>query len=178
MKASQLVHQNLIASDKWRKSPEGFWKVNVDALLQHDRSVGLGIIIRESRGKVVMARCKKLEIHVEAEIAEGLTCQKCLVLAKEYGGIKIIFYTDYHKIHHTLCSDKEDFSYQGVASQSIRKEVAHLEQVIFSWARRTTNGVAHSLAKLASCNSAFFYYTDAIPNSVLSDLPSAEHFLR
>ncbi|KAH6836877.1 hypothetical protein C2S53_008589 [Perilla frutescens var. hirtella] len=121
-----------------------------------------------------MSRCKKLEIHVETEIAEGLACQEGLVLAKEYGGTKIILETDCQKIYHTLCSDHEDFSYQGAVCQSIRREAAHLEQVIFSWARRSANGVAHSLAKLASCNSAFFYYTGAIPDTVWSDFPPAE----
>lgn len=55
----------------------------------------------------------------------------------------------------------------GEIIQSIRSEACHFEEVIYSWARRTVNRVAHALAKLAIGNSFFYAYTGYIPDVIL-----------
>ncbi|KAH6775310.1 hypothetical protein C2S52_012871 [Perilla frutescens var. hirtella] len=108
--------------EKWQPPEEGVWKVNVDATTQPGVGVGIGIVIRTGHGKIVVTRCKRLKSLCSAEMAEGLACQEGLVLAREFGGRRLILETDCQLIHRLLQKTDDDLSYVGEICQSIRIE--------------------------------------------------------
>ncbi|KAH6762634.1 hypothetical protein C2S52_020067 [Perilla frutescens var. hirtella] len=118
----------------WQKPDEDYWKINVDAALQL-AGVGLGVVIRDSTGKLIIFRCRKVNVRCSTDANEGLVCQESILLAKEYGGRKIIVEMDCHIIIQQVNSEREDLSYKAVIINSIRKEVSHFEDVRYSWAR-------------------------------------------
>ncbi|KAH6808137.1 hypothetical protein C2S51_029245 [Perilla frutescens var. frutescens] len=97
-----------------------------------------------------------------------------LLLAKEMGCMKLILETDCQSIYFQLKSEVTDWSYRGAMCDSIRNVASQFDEVRYSWARRTANLMAHSLAKLAISNNVFFSYTGALPSTVLSNIPPDE----
>lgn len=161
----------------WLKPPRGWWKINVDATIKTGEGIGLGMVIRDHMGAVIVVRCIWVSKVNSIEVAEGLACQEGLLLAREFGGTKMIVETDSQTIKCKLASKNDDLSYVGEVIRSVQMEALHLEDVIYSWARRIANMMAHSLARLAISSTHFRFYTGSIPDIVVEGLPSCESYV-
>ncbi|KAH6771031.1 hypothetical protein C2S52_015834 [Perilla frutescens var. hirtella] len=116
----------VIEKEKWLPPPEDVWKVNVDASFKENGDYGIGVVIRNSRSRVIVSRCKGGKNVMSAEAAEALACQE---------------------VYQALTADKDDWSYCGEVVSSVRHAATHFEKVVFSWARRKANSMAHSVGQ-------------------------------
>lgn len=70
--ASLMLDENLTSRDSklsgdkqqninlWKSRPLGYWKINKDVAIYDGKGTGLGVVIRDSDGQVVVSRYKKL----------------------------------------------------------------------------------------------------------------------
>ena len=56
----------------WTPPPQGMYKVNVDAVVfKEQRCYGIGVVIRNDKGQMMGALCKKIPLPWEALEAEA-----------------------------------------------------------------------------------------------------------
>jgi len=82
-RTSQLLHRT-VESGKWETPPRGAVKINVDgAISEQGRNSGIGVVIRDFRGKVIAACSKYLVGLFSVMEVELLAVETGILLAKE-----------------------------------------------------------------------------------------------
>ena len=91
---SQLLHRT-VESGKWETPPRGAFKINVDgATSEQGRNSGVGVVIRDFRGKVIAACSKYLAGLFSMMEVELLVVKTGILLAKELKISNIIIESD------------------------------------------------------------------------------------
>nr|ABB47654.2 hypothetical protein LOC_Os10g29450 [Oryza sativa Japonica Group] len=92
---TEKVHANAVQIAKWEPPPEGVAKVNIDAGFRKETGDACaGIIVRDCRGLVLLAACKKLPRCSSATQAEALACLEGVRLATNWIHMPIILESD------------------------------------------------------------------------------------
>lgn len=78
----------------WAAPPPKVYKINVDGAKSVGGLSGVGVVIRDCRGTVLVAKSKVLAGSYEAEITEVLAVEEGVLLASERGLHQIILETD------------------------------------------------------------------------------------
>ncbi|KAK0596856.1 hypothetical protein LWI29_019667 [Acer saccharum] len=86
MISARLAPSGRIKDVKWKPPEVGFWKINVHAATHYkDRSIGLGIIIRNGLGGVSAAKSTNLKAMYSPIIVEAMAVWHGLLLAFDHG---------------------------------------------------------------------------------------------
>ncbi|XP_040998143.1 uncharacterized protein LOC121244182 [Juglans microcarpa x Juglans regia] len=106
----------------WNPPPIGFLKLNVDeAMFGDQNSAGVGVILRDHNGDVVVA-CSKSERKVSyAEFIEAIALLRGLQLCAQWGVPKVLLETDCLILVHALNDMAEFLTNFNFISQDIRR---------------------------------------------------------
>ena len=84
--------------------PENVFKVNVDgAIFTGQKATGVGVIIRDDKGRLEVAMSKKINAPLGAVEAGAMAYETGLMFAKDIGIQDFIIEGDSLVIHHALC---------------------------------------------------------------------------
>ncbi|KAL8557142.1 hypothetical protein ACS0TY_004555 [Phlomoides rotata] len=164
------------ASSVWKPPAAGVWKINVDASVQRGVGESIAGVLRNSSGVVYWCFANRCVGIFEVYVAEALTLEKGLELGRMHGIDNVVLESDSQLVIRALLHPKLDLSYFGKVIRNISDQGRLLGDVIFSWARRQANTVAHKLACFAfSCDSPFFAFhvLDTVLGAVKSDLQAS-----
>lgn len=132
--------------------PFGVLKVNVDgATFVDGRESNVGVMIRDSNGKVIVASCKRFPGHFSTRETEFLVLEARILLTQEMDLKQVIFesnaFTIVNNIIGNETSGESDHLVQGLSS---------LLCTFSSWKirhlKKRYNRIAHELAYYARCN--------------------------
>ena len=134
----------------WLPPQTNWFKINVDgAVFASQKAVGLGVIIRDDRGRVEAAMSKKVLALLGALEAEAKVFEAGLLLARDIGIQDVILEGDSLVIFNALC----EVSLPPSSVASIVIGMLDLCKVFwrieFSHVKRKGNRAAHLLAKHA-----------------------------
>lgn len=88
----------------WIPPPENVFKVNVDAAdFKSQKTVGVGVIIRDDKGRLEVAMSKKINAPLGAMETEAIAHEADLVFAKDISIHNLIIEGDSLIIHNALC---------------------------------------------------------------------------
>lgn len=135
------------SSTRWTAPPVGIYKLNSDAAIL-EKSIGLGAIMRDNIGDVMVATCDFEEGCFEVDIAEAMATRHGLRIALEAGLSKIILETDCMKLFYALQKGKGDNSMFGCVVKDILTLASLCTSISYSHAKRNGNLAAHKLDKL------------------------------
>ncbi|KAK3188613.1 hypothetical protein Dsin_028174 [Dipteronia sinensis] len=83
---SSLSSDSAVAKEGWHPPPMGCLKLNTDAAVPPSGNCfGIGAVIRDSEGKVVLALSKFVQGFFSVEVYEALALREGLSLAKQHG---------------------------------------------------------------------------------------------
>ncbi|XP_075675215.1 uncharacterized protein LOC142644511 [Castanea sativa] len=140
---------------------------------------GIGVVIRDDKGKVEVALCKKIMALVGAVKAEAKAFEAKLLFAKEIGIQDIILEGDSLLVYNALCEKSlPPSSVEAVVSgmQEMDKEFRRIE---FSHVRRQGNRPTHLLAKYASGINDYLAWIEKNPclieQTLIHDVISISH---
>lgn len=168
-------HQNLSPlSQQWTKPPQGVYKLNWDAAVDRKhKMIGVGIVTRDSNGKVLAARCSFHRYISNPSVAEAFGAKLCVVFGLFLGLKNVVLEGDALEVVHAISREDDDASYLG----NLIGETRHLLSDFDCWAvshvRRVRNMVAHKLAKLAVFHLRNQVWLGSFP-TCLSSLVSSE----
>ena len=162
--------QSSTASDrsvKWIPPIPPHCKVNFDAaFFSSDGTAGLGVVIRDSSGKVLHALAQRIVKPISVVAAEALACRRAMDFAKEHGKLDCIFEGDAEVIVRAIRSS--NFSH--LEYGNVICDVLFLKNVFsfcdFSYVKRQGNVVAHCLARSSKSGCELQVWQSYVPDDI------------
>ncbi|KAL8145163.1 hypothetical protein AgCh_003389 [Apium graveolens] len=143
-----IKDQKVAGARQWERPDAGWIKVNVDAAIFQDNSIGCGEVIRDHQGVFLAARCKKVDRVWRPREAEAISLKEALSWIVELQYKECIFETDSRTPVQAFNKDPEE-SFSGTIMGDCTHLLKHINSVLIQFAFRSTNRVAHTLAKAA-----------------------------
>ncbi|KAH9724860.1 putative reverse transcriptase/RNA-dependent DNA polymerase [Citrus sinensis] len=132
----------------WEKPCFGWLKCNVDAaIFKAQGKFGVGCVIRNSGGEFVTARCECFLGIFYSREAEALGIRESLSWVKRLQLPSVIIEMDNRQIFQALTENFSSPNGFGLIIEECRSLGMSLGEVQFSFMRRSTNFVAHSVGR-------------------------------
>ena len=149
-KVSDLSHGRApIAICKWVKPQQHWVKINIDAALFEDIGcIGMGSVVRGADGQFLMARSMRREGLIPPREAEALCLKEALSWIKDKNFRRCVFETDCQVLARA-CKGVNGKSYFETIVRDCMELFHHFDEVEVCFARRSANGAAHALARVA-----------------------------
>ncbi|XP_024033533.1 uncharacterized protein LOC112095662 [Citrus clementina] len=155
-------------AQRWNPPPSSKLKINVDAAVHAESQMaGLGAVIRNSQGQVVVAAVKSINFQGDVSIVEAKAVQWGLEVASKASFTNVIVETDCSMVANLAnnkVSNKTEIWWTIAEIQSSRQD---FQSIDFQHVPRQCNTSAYSLAKRALKSSGSVIWWDEFPADVL-----------
>ncbi|KAK2649623.1 hypothetical protein Ddye_017112 [Dipteronia dyeriana] len=166
-KSARLVDTSCLVSSscsnelvtKWTLSPVDTFKVNVDAAIQADKQlVGVGLIVRQSNGLVLVASAQCFTACFSPLVAEAVAILRGLQCAVSCGFYPVVLDSDAKWVVDLINSGNETQAEIGAIVEDILV-ISKQFNIPISFVPRAANMAAHVLANngLRSCTDQVWY---------------------
>ena len=167
------VRSNGSGGNRWQAPQAGFVKVNFNgAVFGELNKSGVGVVIRDNNGAVLVSCSEKLTQAYKAEETETLAARKALMFAHELGFQRVILEGDALGLIQALKSQEQNLSPLGSLVEDVKLYSNHFQRVLYSHVKRNGNSVAHNLAKHAICIPDFQVWMEDVSPHIVSFLYS------
>ena len=159
-----LFSANRSSNAGWMALPPGYFKVNVNGASPLDGNgiSGVGAIVRNDGGKVVVALCKALPSCYPVEWTELFALEQGTILAQQLVISNVIIESDaalaIQAISQDLCGGEVGLLIQGILGAN-----SSFDDCSFRHVNRAFNGAAHELAQYAKWNNVSHVWKDDFP---------------
>ncbi|KAK9288545.1 hypothetical protein L1049_017004 [Liquidambar formosana] len=153
---------------KWHPPPLGSFKANVDgATFRESRSVGIGVIVRDSAGQVIATVVKHIEGEFPSNVVEALGVQFAVLFVWDLGLQSVMVEGDNLEVINAINSQETNLSALGLILEDVRASMTgHFGTITFGHTRREGNKVADGLARNAQHIEGSMVWMEEIPNCV------------
>ncbi|XP_073284608.1 uncharacterized protein [Primulina huaijiensis] len=147
----------------WNAPPVGSIKINVDAAVFDDSDFfGVGVIVRDDKGMVLMARAGCLEGVLTPYLAELLAVREGIILAYHLQWTNIIVNTDARNVVESI-RHPNALAHEASIISFIRRLMLQTSGLTITFCRRFANKAAHELASFGLRNLVDVDYKDCSP---------------
>ncbi|XP_059429029.1 uncharacterized protein LOC132162828 [Corylus avellana] len=152
------------ARDKWQVPDLGALKLNWDTALDtRKKRMGVGIVVRNHDGEVLLTKCMVQDHITDPTIAEAIAARASVELVRQLGFQSVIFEGDSLVVVKALSSEDRCWSQFGMLIEETKIilrscgswEVCHI--------RRAANEVAHRISKLALTLNETHVWEESVP---------------
>jgi ribonuclease HI len=151
----------------WKAPALDWCKGNWDAALDTvSGRMGLGVVFRDSRGKLLVARCVTKKGCLEPAGAEALALLLAIQMCREMGYSKLHLEGDAKAVIDAVHSTEVDRSWMGHLIEDVKVELQAVLYWQLTFVRREGNKVAHDLAKFALTHSTAETWHDMPPGCI------------
>ncbi|XP_042942878.1 uncharacterized protein LOC122277061 [Carya illinoinensis] len=155
----------------WEVPREDFVKTNWDAAVDlKNKKVGIGIIIRDENGDVLVAACGRRKYLHHPATAESLALRRAAEIYTELNYTKVILEGDAKGVIEAVNREAEDLSVYGNIIQEIKRYFRNRKEWEVRFVKREMNTVAHILARTALQFDTERIWIEEAPEIVWSDL--------
>lgn len=130
----------------WSPPKAGWLKVNIDAAVFIDGSIGVGAVIRDDQARFVAARGKRIAGAWKAREAEAIGLKEALSWVIDKGYTHCIFETDSYVLA-AACNGNAGEAFFGTIVRDCMHFFQHVKPVLVTFIYRSANSAAHVLAK-------------------------------
>ncbi|KAL8119749.1 hypothetical protein AgCh_017015 [Apium graveolens] len=130
----------------WRKPMDGWVKVNTDAAVFQNGSIGVGCVMRDSQGLFLGARCCRLQGAWSPREAEAIGMKEALSWVIARRNHHCIIESD-AQVLVAACNGKPGVAIFGTIVDDCNQLLKHINPVLVKFVYRSANSVAHALAK-------------------------------
>ncbi|KAH9653988.1 putative reverse transcriptase/RNA-dependent DNA polymerase [Citrus sinensis] len=152
----------------WKPPPEGYVKVNTDAAIyMEEQKVGLGIIIRDSKGDFVAAAMKMSKFIDNIAYAEAEAIHLGMNVAEAVARGPVIVESDCSEVvNQILGRTGSNLELLWIISD-IKKQMQKVKDIKMQFIPRICNGAAHDLAKMALKVNDYVQWVGTCPPHLL-----------
>ncbi|KAH9715856.1 putative reverse transcriptase/RNA-dependent DNA polymerase [Citrus sinensis] len=149
--ATQIVSQNQSNNQQtWLPPPNGWYKVNVDAAIRpSNQTASLGVVIRDSRAKVVAAAVQNTIYKGDVDCMEAEAINFGIQVAQNTNFLPMIIESDSKEVVDLACNRKGSRTEIFWKIATIQDSLKRLGRVQIQHVSRSFNRIAHGLAKKA-----------------------------
>ena len=110
----EIIPVEIIDNEKWSSPPIGMYKVNWDIVIEANmKCVGLGVIIRDEKGRVVAVLSKTLDSLQDPTFGEAIGERGAMEFAKELGFHEIFLEGDSKQVVMAISSKERNWCEYG-----------------------------------------------------------------
>lgn len=149
VRGQHQLERGAVPNATWKPPQSTLYKLNTDAAVPKVGAIGLGMIVRDGIGDVMMSGGRNIEGNMGALQAEAEGVRFGMKLAFEAGLRSIEMESDCSLLIDMLQGKRKEVTAAQVVVNDIVSLASSFDNCIFSFARRTCNVVAHSIAKAA-----------------------------
>ncbi|KAK2655636.1 hypothetical protein Ddye_008688 [Dipteronia dyeriana] len=162
----------------WQIPYMGVFKTNTDVgLRESDKVSGVGVVVRDSNGKVRLAYCHHLSAYFSPQVAEAMAILKGICLAEECGLAPVVLESDALFMVNMICRKEVSCTEVGVVIHDILGLIQRGIVLSVSCVPRLVKKVVHCLAELSLDHVGEFVWVEDRPfvleSLVLGDYPSS-----
>ncbi|KAL2906587.1 Sperm-specific antigen 2, partial [Bienertia sinuspersici] len=151
----------------WQRPPAGVIKVNVDAHMGADGKAGLGAVMRDENGVVLLLGVRHCLVK-NVEQAEAMAVRYGIMLARRFGFQCIMVESDAANVVNIINSRLEGYSSLHIVYDDIGFESLYFQFFSCTHVRRVGNTVAHLVARLNTMGSVELICMSNFPQSILT----------
>ncbi|XVF37305.1 hypothetical protein REPUB_Repub19eG0134700 [Reevesia pubescens] len=152
-------------SSVWLPPTRDNVKINFDAAIFNERNaIGIGVVIRNSKGEVLALCSSKIQGISDPFVAECSALSEALTFAKEIGFNKVEVEGDSMLTVSTVKRTQVDHSIADDIIESIKEQSTSFINFSIRHVRRTGNTVAYTLAKHSLNVEGFQVWLEEVPN--------------
>ena len=152
----------------WRKAPEDFLMVNIDASYDEDRGSGsTGVIIRDCSGGMIAAANRHISHVVDAPMAEAFALKDGLMQAQHIGGNRIIIQSDCMEVIEIMSNGGFTANSAAAIYDECNIVWSGFQKISIEHVSRDANQVAHALARQAMISNENCMWDDEPPSFIL-----------
>ncbi|KAL5556780.1 hypothetical protein UlMin_039016 [Ulmus minor] len=145
----QIRPRIMIAAQPWKPPEMGMVKINTDAAwCRCMKKFGLGVVIRDHSGSILGSAATPIFSSVSVDVAKGWALERGAKLAMQLGFPTVKLEYDCLGVVTALQQQTHFVSELSFVFDSINEHCNAFQQFSFSYTPRTSNQVAHNLAKL------------------------------
>ena len=169
VQVEQPITDTAVKQHRWRPPPSPLLKVNFDgALFMDSCKAGIGVVIRDSAGKVIWALSERIPLPKTVEDVEALAYRRAIEFALEKGLQQVVLEGDSATILNSILGGLPCLAPYGNIIEDSIILASQLSHCSFSHVCRKGNAVADKLAKLAKHLNVPKVWLDNIPSDVNS----------
>ena len=158
----------VISRASWIPPRAGRVKLNTDAALLGDGTVGVGAVVRDSQGRIVVMAVRRFRAHWRASLAEAIAGRFGLQLAKRYGYVSIEMEGDALNLSKAVSRRTAGRSTLDLILEDIWLLSDSFVDFSISHVKRGGNTVAHLVARLYPFDGLEQVFVDNFPQGVLT----------
>ncbi|XP_057775034.1 uncharacterized protein LOC130994015 [Salvia miltiorrhiza] len=145
----------------WHPLPPGAIQCNVDvAFFAEDKTMGLGMVVRNHHGEFVVGRSIILPGCRSVEEGELIGIKEALSWIKELGFLKGVLESDCKRACDAIGSTERSISELGVLASLCRAKLVLVPDLSVRFVKREYNAIAHCLAKAARDFTSHHVWTE------------------
>ena len=158
-----------IKQGQWRLPPSGHYKINVDATVHIEQQlIGLGAVIRNSKGQVLGAAVRSTSFQEDVTAAEVEAIKWGMEMAKEARLMDVIVETDCMEVVNLANNETSCRTEILWTISEIQECKAGFQSIQIQHVPRCCNKFAHSLAKRALKSSESVMWLETPQADVLT----------
>ncbi|GMN68764.1 hypothetical protein TIFTF001_037815 [Ficus carica] len=165
------VQSQVVGSDVWLPPQSGYLKLNIDASVSSGSDhIGIGAVIRDEKGRILGAMAKSVEGTFSPFLAECIALREGLMMAKELESFTLVVETDAINVVSAV-SDNTEFSLECPILEDVKQLLTQLWNPGVYHIRRSTNHVAHFLARFgfnSNCTNVWICETPILVSNDVS----------
>ncbi|XP_023905143.2 uncharacterized protein LOC112016917 [Quercus suber] len=132
----------------WQPPLSGSFKINVDGALYPTKKVaGIGVVIRDLQGRLMVALCRKIKAPLQVLEVEAKSYEVGMLLARHLGPRDGVLEEDSLTISNALKGISVPPTSVEAIVEGLHVLRSEIDVVIFSHVRRSSNKPAHILAR-------------------------------
>jgi hypothetical protein len=151
---------------KWIKPIHGEVKCNWDAAINSKKKcMGVGVVARDDRGRVVAAKARFFPGIVNPTVAESMGAWQAVVMCCDMRFPQVVFEGDSLNVVSAHNNEDPCWSF-GQIIEDIKAKIQDIPSVRVQHVPREANNVAHSLAKVAVSQMLDKFWIEECPSSI------------
>ena len=132
--------------------------------------LGLAVWSEMRMGVMVIVRNERIRGMLDPAIAETMSCREELSWLKSLGLNRVILESDTQLIIQSILGSKVDSSYFGSLVDDCRSLAKDLGECLFVFVKKSTNQIAHVLARVVGFESDQGVWTSVPPSFLINVL--------
>ena len=166
---SHHSHRRRVSPTRWQPPSAGSVKTNYDgAMFAESNMAGIGVVVRNSEGRVLAALSEQIVKPPSVEILELLAARRAVSFTAESGFDQLICEGDSESVVNSLRQTGMENSRGGHLIQDITYLSNSFRSISFAHVRRQGNVVAHALAQRARQSFSSLIWLECVPTDIMS----------
>ena len=152
----------------WARPNAGWVKVNVDAHVGANRMVGLGVVVRDWQGDLLVAATTRLNVAWEASLAEAAAARFGMMIARRFGYRKVCPEGDAIYVVSAIYHKRVGYAPISSLLSDVLSLSLGFDEFSCCHVKRAGNTVAHLVARWDVNFNAELICTHSFPQSVIT----------